>query len=165
MTPIVNIYDGQATTKIFIPNWKLIVVHHSLTKDGTSVSWNAIRKYHVKERKWTDIGYHFGIENINNKYNILVGRPLTTYGAHTKGKNEVSIGICFVGNYDLIEPPEDMLKFAVKYLIVPLMGIFKIAPNKIVTHNKFASYKSCPGTKFKIGLVRKLVADHTKKWQ
>jgi len=49
----------------------LIINHHSLTKDSGSVSWGAIRKWHMgliggEDNYYTnhpmiDIGYHFGL--------------------------------------------------------------------------------------------------------
>jgi hypothetical protein len=131
-------------------NWRFIMIHHSLTKDSQTVSWQAIRKYHVETNGWLDIGYHFGIELINDQYEVLVGRPLDTPGAHCKENqmNNLAIGVCCVGNYDLEEPPAAMIAVLSKRLLVPLMRQFSIAKEQIVFHRDFATYKSCPGNLF-----------------
>tara|TARA_R110002074_G_scaffold104230_6_gene225049 strand:+ start:3030 stop:3407 length:378 start_codon:yes stop_codon:yes gene_type:complete len=43
---------------------------------------------------WSDIGYH---EVIKRDGTIELGRPLHTQGAHVKGVNNKSVGICLIG--------------------------------------------------------------------
>lgn len=126
-------------------NWKAIMIHHSLTADGKVVDTQAIRRYHTEILRWSDIGYHFLIENINGEYEVLLGRPLTRAGAHCPAVNRTAIGICCVGNYDLEPPPENMLHILKKRLILPLSELFGI--NEILYHRDY-SRKTCPGKLF-----------------
>jgi hypothetical protein len=120
-----------------------IIIHHSLTKDSGTVSWGAIRKYHVETNGWADIGYHWGIELINDHYEILMGRPSDHIGAHTIGQNDQAIGICIVGNFD-IDPVLPEIKDQLHILIEWLIGVYKIPNQKIYGHCEFAQ-KTCPG--------------------
>ncbi len=129
-----------------------IILHHSLTKDGSTVNWNAIRKYHLS-KGWNDIGYHFGIEKIGSRYEVLTGRMMTVKGAHTKGHNQDSIGICLVGNFDEVKPPKEQWELAVE-LVSSLCEILFITRESVYTHNDFASYKTCAGKKFNLRLFR-----------
>jgi len=149
-----------------------IIIHHSLTKDGETVNWQAIRRYHTSYRKdgkilteeharslikdgvsvelpWSDIGYHAGIELVNEDYEVLQGRMFNVPGGHCKQQNMnyKSIGICLVGNFDLISPPPAQLSLLINY-VRSLMDLLYIPPTCVHPHSEFASYKSCPGTKF-----------------
>lgn len=155
-----------------------IILHHSLTTDNKLASWNAIRNYHKSwayngnivsenvalnllsqgigniKRPWNDIGYHFGIELINVEYEILFGRMPIIDGAHCKEKrmNQKSIGICFVGNYDLIEPPQRMLEKGIN-LIKWLIEIYNIKIENVMGHRDFTN-KTCPGKLFDLDKFR-----------
>lgn len=127
-------------------NIKNIIVHHSLTKDGQIVSWSAIRRYHVQKKGWNGIGYHFGIELVYDHYEILLGRLLNEQGAHCKGHNHNSWGICLIGNFDLVTPENTQLIVA-KRLIRSLLDISGLNINAVKRHADFSS-KSCPGKYF-----------------
>ena len=130
-----------------------IILHHSLTKDSQTVSWNSIRYYHMEILGWRDIGYQYGIELIGNTYEILTGRMLNESGAHTRGMNNKSVGICFVNNFDLIVPPTRQWKLGIK-LVKSLMEILDIPKEKVFGHREFSSYKSCPGNLFDMDVFR-----------
>lgn len=127
-----------------------IIIHHSLTKDSGTVSWGAIKKYHMEKLNFTNVGYHYGIELVGGEYKIFKGRAENEIAAHTKGMNDKSLGICLVGNFDWQEPCEAQLA----KLYELLEDIFKRHGKlPIYPHNHFASYKSCPGKKFDMGKV------------
>lgn len=133
-----------------------IILHHSLTKDGDTVNWQAIRNYHVGELGWRDIGYHFGLERIKGRIEILTGRLLNETGAHTRQArmNYQSIGICFIGNFDLAPPPIDMWMRGLA-LVESLIEVVGIDKSRIFGHREFASYKSCPGNLFDMDEFRR----------
>ena len=123
-----------------------IILHHSLTQDSGTVSWGAIRRYHTTQNGWKDIGYHFGIELVWEHYEVLMGRMFNEVGAHTAGQNNNSVGICFVGNFDLASPAPALWKVGVK-LVKSLTNVFGIPASEIHAHNEYAQ-KSCTGKMF-----------------
>jgi len=96
--------------------------------------------------------------SINGQIEILTGRPLLAVGAHVKEDkmNQRSIGICVVGNYDLLPPSSEYLETLAPVLF-HLCKIFQLTPDKIVRHQDFAPYKSCPGNAFNLAGLRMLV--------
>lgn len=135
---------------------KHIILHHSLTKDGQTVNTRAIRRWHIEHNGWSDIGYHFVIEKVQNEIEIFCGRMLGQRGAHVKesGMNSKSFGICFVGNYDLAPPPPDMWNKGL-LLVRSLMGTFNIPRTNVRGHKDYAPYKSCPGDRFDLDAFRR----------
>lgn len=122
-----------------------IILHHSLTHDSGTVSWGAIRNYHVNHNGWSDIGYHFGIENLRGQTEILMGRFPDQRGAHCRGNNSDSIGICFVGNFD-VEPPSEIVWKKGIMLCKYLMEVLHI--QTIQGHRELNPGKTCPGKLF-----------------
>ena len=133
-----------------------IIIHHSLTRDTETVSWDAIKRYHVETMGFDDVGYHFGIERVGeDKFVTFKGRNPYKPGAHCKqeGMNRKSIGICCVGNYDEIFPPPMMID-ALVTLCRFLMAGFNIPVENIKAHRDYASYKTCPGKEFDMDALR-----------
>jgi len=146
-----------------------IMVHHSLTDDGTTVSWAAIEKFHREDPKhlWRDIGYHAGVEVVTEnpdlaayRFQALFGRGVHAMAAACpQGRmNEVALHVCCVGNFDLTAPPLKMIECLVRRVIVPWRTEFGIPVTNIVGHHDFNPAKSCPGTRFDLDLVRRLAA-------
>lgn len=139
-----------------------IIIHCSATKDSGTVSWGAIRRYHTNEKGWSGIGYHVGIELVGNEYEALYGRPVVLPGAHTVGHNAHSIGICFVGDYDTVPPPESMLVLGGQ-VIADLLIRFGLTTDAIHGHREFAN-KTCPGTMFDLDKLKLAARQHLIRW-
>lgn len=134
--------------------WQGIVIHHSASPRGywlgdrwLPIDSQVIRRWHVEERGWSDIGYHY-VVLANGK--LELGRPLGRIGAHTRAgkRNFSAIGICLVGNfqYDTVLP--EQLLGAVK-LVNKLRQEFNISLNNIELHNQVpGSNTLCPGRFF-----------------
>lgn len=128
-----------------------IILHHSLTKDSGTVSWGAIREYHTKINHYHDIGYHFGIENLRGQTEVLIGRLPNEKGAHCQGNNSDSLGICFVGNFDLGPVPAESWDAGIR-LVKYLMKQFSI--QTVQGHCEINPAKSCPGKFFNVDAFR-----------
>jgi len=71
-----------------------IIIHCADTKVTQSFSIEDVRKWHVEERGWSDVGYHYYIR-LNGS--LEIGRPVVKSGAHCRGRNQNTIGVCFEG--------------------------------------------------------------------
>lgn len=72
-------------------------VHCSATPPTMDIGAKEIKDWHVNDNGWSDIGYHYIIRRDGTKE---LGRSLERAGAHVKGFNKDSIGICLVGGVD-----------------------------------------------------------------
>lgn len=119
----------------------LLTVHCADTPSGRDVKLETIRDWHMKERGWSDIGYHYVIELDGQ---IRSGRPIDRQGAHVEGANKDNLGICLVGT-DKFTGPQWMSLLG---LIRACQNRWKISFDAICVHNEFASAKkqgkTCP---------------------
>lgn len=104
-----------------------------------------VRRWHVVDRKWKDIGYHFLVDRDGK---VATGRDLEEVGAHTMGHNTGTIGISLFGGHgssatdsflDNFTPAQEK---ALRELITELKDNF--GDLKISGHNQYAA-KACPG--------------------
>ena len=121
-----------------------IIIHCSATPEGKDYTVAQIRDWHVRGNGWSDIGYHFVID----RYGVVhKGRPVEKIGAHTKGQNARSIGICLIGGMDAENKrPKDTRTPAQRVALVNLVKELKATYGENVTvhgHNEFAA-KACP---------------------
>ena len=74
-------------------NIKLLIVHCSDSEDDKLLTAIDIHKMHL-DFGWDGIGYH---KIINRSGKVENGRPEYWVGAHVKGKNDISLGVCLIG--------------------------------------------------------------------
>ena len=119
-----------------------IIVHCSATREGENFEVAEIRKWHLA-RGFNDIGYHFYIDLYGE---IHKGRDISKIGAHCKGHNRNSIGICYCGGVeaDGKTPKDTRLECQKEALFAVLRTLKAMFPNAVIhSHNDFAN-KACP---------------------
>lgn len=120
-----------------------IVVHCSATLNRQEYDWKYIDRIH-RSNGWLCIGYHFVILRDGTIQN---GRPIDSIGAHVKGYNEKSIGICLIGGIDRNGDSVDNFtveqKNSLRELIDWLRSIYTDA--EVLGHRDFPDVaKDCP---------------------
>jgi len=129
------------------PDWR--------SRSSTSNKVREVRRWHVDQRGWSDIGYHYLIDRDGT---VAKGRPMHRNGAHVRGHNTGTIGISLFGGkgasaYDNFEdhftPEQDA---ALRNLLADLQAEYGF--RKITGHNEYAA-KGCPGFQVKRWLKRK----------
>lgn len=122
----------------------LIVIHCSATPAGRDVTAAEIDTWH-KQRGFNKIGYHYVIRLDGS---IEAGREVDEVGAHAKGFNTVSVGICLVGGVDAnnIKQAEDTFTPAQYRTLERLVGdMLRKYPNaRVCGHRDLDPGKACP---------------------
>ena len=122
-----------------------IILHCSATREGQHITVDTMREWHLK-RGWSDIGYHYVIYIDGS---VHEGRPIEKTGAHTKGQNTGSIGICYVGGVEQDgKTAKDTLNELQETAMVNLIKALREQYGDMTLHghNEFAA-KACPSFK------------------
>lgn len=118
-----------------------IIVHCTATPAGREVTVADIDRWH-RQRGFDCIGYHYVVYLDGS---VHTGRPVEMQGAHCKGYNATSIGVCYVGGLDNAGKPcdtrTDEQRASLRELLVILCTEYKGA--KVYSHRDFAA-KDCP---------------------
>lgn len=147
---IINALDKIAIKR---GQWKHIVIHHSGTSADRAIN---IARVHREERNMENgLAYHFVIENGTRgtrNGDIYVGNrwKKQLHGGHMKtwAHNQISIGICLIGNFEKSRPKEKQMQ-QLEALIAYLRDKIDIPASKIITHTLMhPKHTLCPGKHF-----------------
>ena len=125
-------------------NINKIIIHCSYTRPSQDIGAAEIRAWHVQQNNWADIGYHYVITRNGL---IEMGRPALLAGAHTRGHNEDSIGVCLIGGMDEDDrtPVFNFTRSQMDALTKLVEELLIDSPfAKIHGHNEFDAGKECP---------------------
>jgi len=120
-----------------------LVVHCSATKPSMDVPVSMVKQWHL-DRGWSDIGYHYYIRRDGT---LRLGRKEETTGAHVKGYNRNSIGVCYEGGLNEQGEAEDNRTEAQKLVLKTLLLSLKHRyPKSIIQgHRDFEGVRrDCP---------------------
>lgn len=119
-----------------------IIIHCSATPEGKNFTTQDIRQWHLAQG-WTDIGYHYIIHLDGT---IHTGRPITQPGAHCRGHNAHSIGICYIGGLatDNRTPKDTRTPAQRKSLLTLLRNLRTKYPSVPIHGHRDYAPKACP---------------------
>ncbi|WP_294602563.1 N-acetylmuramoyl-L-alanine amidase [Bacteroides sp. GD17] len=121
-----------------------IVVHCSATREGYALTPEALEAEH-RRRGFRGTGYHYYIRRDGN---VLGTRSLELPGAHVKGHNRYSVGICYEGGLDSRGNPKDTRtpeqRSALRLLVYQLLKQFPSA--RVCGHRDFSPDLNGDGT-------------------
>jgi len=125
---------------------KELIIHCSDSTWGSAID---IDRWH-RRRGWSGIGYHYivgnGYNNGKRQYNpvldgnIETGRHENVVGAHVKGHNSESLGICLIGKGYYTE--SQMVSVAI--LVHELLDRYNLPTEAVKGHYEFNKNKTCP---------------------
>jgi len=113
---------------------EFLVVHCSASPQNRGDDAKTIHRWH-KERDWSGIGYHYVILETGE---VQAGRPEYWTGAHVRGYNSRSLGICLIGDGEYTDNQLESLRSKLRLLK------HKYPNAKICGHRDLDDKKDCP---------------------
>jgi N-acetyl-anhydromuramyl-L-alanine amidase AmpD len=104
----------------------LIVIHCSATRADRNITAQDINAAH-KVRGFSSWGYHYYIRK-NGKVEPM--RSVDEVGAHARGYNAKSIGVCYEGGLDTNGKPADTRTFLKEHPGCKVVGHRDLSPDK-----------------------------------
>lgn len=121
-----------------------IIIHCSASRPGVDLHARDIDRMHREQNGWNGIGYHYVVCLDGT---IEPGRDESEIGAHARGYNGDSIGICYVGGLDASGRAADTRtqtqKDSLNYLVNDLCRKYKIV--KVIGHRDISTDKNGNG--------------------
>ena len=121
-----------------------IIIHCTDTPHTMSVTVEMLHKWHVVENKWSAIGYAYFIDQSGDVHKCRDldgdGDVEDEVGAHARGFNRGSIGVCIEGRGEYSDEQFNSLR----YLVSDIASRHGIKQENIQGHNYYDKSKLCP---------------------
>ena len=119
-----------------------LVVHCSATKPSMDIGLREIKRWHVDDNGWRDVGYHYIIRRNGE---VELGRSNRDTGAHAAGYNHKSISLCMVGGMAEDNSAENNFTAQQWTALLDLLKQIKVdyPEANVIGHNEI-SEKECP---------------------
>lgn len=114
-----------------------VIVHCSDSDRPEHDNIETVKKWHIDERGFKDIGYHYFIDK---KGVVHKGREEDKVGAHCKGHNSNSLGVCLSGRKEFTE---SQFK-ALEVLLIDICSRHDLEKKDILAHCDLDANKTCP---------------------
>lgn len=118
-------FDTRKLVKFNPKVVKYIVMHHIA---GSGLTIKDIHRIHLNNG-WSGCGYHYYIRFDGGIYE---GRPIEYVGSHCLGKNSISVGIAFEGDFRKDNPTDKQIQSA-KEVIEKIRQIYPTV-QKVMNH-------------------------------
>ena len=121
-----------------------IVIHCTDTPHTMDVTVDLLHKWHVVENGWAAIGYAYFIDKHGDEFKCRDldgdGDVEDEIGAHTRGFNKHTIGVCIEGRGKYTDAQLDQLES----LIDRIRSRHGIVIDQVKGHSDYDSSKTCP---------------------
>ncbi len=157
-------------------------VHHTVnandyTADQVPGIIRSIYAYHVKSRGWSDVGYNYLVDRFGRIWEGRYGGiDKAVVGAHTLGYNDYSFAMSAIGNFETVQPTEEMIQ-AYGALFAWKLGLHGVNPAstsqqvgkkvfQAINGHRDAGSTACPGKYLyaQIPRIRTLAASAQAGW-
>lgn len=144
--------------------WNTIVLHHSASIHGNTASFDRDHR----KRGWDGIGYDFlignGVDMPEGQVDVTFRWRQQREGAHAGSSplsqpfNDLGIGICLVGNFDVNEPSAYQEQRLVRLCSVLIRHVPGLSAANIIGHRDVPGKETkCPGQHLDVERIRFLV--------
>ncbi len=155
-----SVIDAIRRAPVQRSRWKFIIVHNSGTRQGNA---RAFDYYHRKVRRMQNgMAYHFVVGNGTSSGDgqVEVGdrwrRQINGGHVHSDYLNNISLGICLVGDFNKQQPTRAQLASSeelIRYLRERCGGSMPVRPHREMNPPRWAT--DCPGDAFPYGWFRR----------
>ena len=138
-----------------------VFIHHT----ASPRTWDRadVRRVHVEQRGWSDVGYHWLLRypRDGGPVELIPGRPESIPGAHVRGRNTGSIGVALIwhagGPGEPGDPVPAALLEALAWHVAGICRRYELTADDVSGHHEAPYATACPGDLVDLDALRQRI--------